>query len=283
MGTKKLSKVWRDGWIDGELETSPKLDAGTISFWFYPLDWNEGEGWRVLLNWRSYFSGATSDADSMWVRGDLQGNIVFMMGDFATKKYDLLSFALPTKTAPQWTHIAITWNSETMQAFADGQSVIQKPRVLKAPVTLGRIFKIGGPHGSGVEQGSEALAYLEVDDEALDAEQIQARMQAQSKAVTTKPTPSPEEAAMANDLMSARFGPTAYASSFTLELDPRKVIQRQENALWKPDASDQKPRFYVTWPGEVVFNQNHIARKCAAKFGACFCRSRPHGDERICG
>ncbi len=254
-GHKEAIAVSRDAWIDGQFDAPTKLDNGTISFWIYPLDWNAGEGWRVVLNWRNLLGGATDPSNSMWVRGDPQGNIVFMMGDFETKKYDLLLFALPGKTAPQWTHIAITWNSETMQVFANGQSIIQKPRVLKTPVTLGQNFKIGGPHGSGVEQGSAALAFLEVDDEALSAEQIQARMKSQNTAVTTAPKPSPEDAAAASDLMSARFGATAYASSFTLELDPRKVIQRQENALWTPDASDKKPRFYVAWPGAVVFDQ----------------------------
>ena len=257
-GNSEALKISRDSWLDGQIAAPAQFDKGTISFWLHPLDWDKGAGWRVLFNWRSLLNGKAAESDSLWVRVDDKNNLIFMLGDFSNKKWDLLLVPLPQADKPQWTHLALVWNADELQAYADGERIGQKARVYKQPLSLGRDFRFGGPHGSGTEQGSAALALFEADDEMWDAKQIREKIKAQQKLVTevTAPVNNPTPATPQNtDWLAPEFGATAYASSFSLELDPRQVIQRKPDAQWKPNANDKNPRFYIALPGAVVFDQ----------------------------
>ncbi len=246
-------RLSREAWLDGQTSAPLKLNQGTLQFWLYPLDWAQGEGWRVLLNWRSVLSGPDTAFDSLWVRSDPKGNIVFLLGNIENKKWDILQFPLPAGATPQWTNIAITWDKDNLQAYVNGVKATQKARVHQSPLTLGRNFKLGGPHGSGVEQGSQAVSFLEMDNTAWDEGQITRRMKEQEPKLNEQTASAAVEAP--RNLAGVEYGATAYASSFTLEFDPRKVLQGEPGATWKPHATDQKPRFYLTWPGEVSFDQ----------------------------
>ncbi len=164
--------VSKDQAVKGALPAPLEGSEGSVALWVRPENWEDGAGWRVLINWRAILSAGGEGFQSLMLRGSPEGRLVFTLGELEERKADNVEFPLLSGMIPEWNHVVITWDATEIRVYVNGEQAVDHPRRFRSERPLGATLQLGGVHGSGEEQGRTAIGGFSVYDVALTPETV---------------------------------------------------------------------------------------------------------------